>query len=121
LRLRCEFLTDFKEIENKFISEKYCKYKNSLLDETDIKKIKNFIKNVNKEIPKLGYKNLMTCYMIKCIITLLLKKTNNEFVKSIYEYLKKHYYLTEKQIVGVNKWIKNQKGIQKIRENSFIK
>ena len=121
IRLRCELLIDFHGIEDKDISDIYSKYRFSKLEENDKKYIDDIIEYHEKIISKFGYKNLMACYMAKNILHFLVENKDIEYAKSLYISLKSRYYLTENQIVGINKWIKNIKEMKEINGKWFFK
>ena len=121
LRLRCELLTDFYKIEDKDITNIYLRHKNSKIDGDDKNYIYSLMEYFDKINPKFGYKNLMACYMAKNILLLWIDNKNDDFAKSIFENLKSKYYLTEKQIIGANNWIKNIKELKVINGKWFYK
>jgi hypothetical protein len=90
-------------------------------DKKRINSIMNKLKNT-----KLSYKNLMACYQAKKILNMWMKQEDDnikslDVAKNYYEYLKKHCYFTEKQVIGLNKWIVNMKNIPKINGKWFFK
>jgi hypothetical protein len=107
LLLRCKLLDDFHGIEYQSLMNIYNKNKKELVDDKDKTYIKNIMNKLDENKSKLNYKNLMACYMAKRVLNWLIKNENNDFTKGLYEFLKKNYYLTKRQIEGVNNWIKN--------------
>ena len=43
------------------------------------------------------------------------------FAKDVYKFLKKQCYLTENQVIGLNKWIVYMKNIPEINDKWFLK
>ena len=119
LHLRCKYLNDFDEsnkINFKFLMDVF--NKNTIgIDDKDrnsIKKIMDSMKNT-----KLGYKNLMACYMAKRILSMWIKKSPDDYAVSLFSQLKMKCYLTEAQVNGANNWINNMKKIPKINGEWF--
>jgi len=121
IRLRCELLTEFQGIEDTNILDIYMKYKKLTLDEDDKKYLNALINYFEKINSKFGYRNLMACYMAKIVLILWMQSEENNFAKGIHNFLLRNYYLTEKQIIGANNWIKNMEGMKNINGKWFYK
>lgn len=119
LRLRCEKLKDFKNIEYEAITNIYNKYKLGNIEENDIKHLRNIIRKSENNKWCWTYKNLMACYSAKHALNSWIKKERNDFAKNIYRFLKDNYYLTENQIIAANNQIKNIGELSKINGKWF--
>ena len=118
LRLRCELLVDFKDIDDKEILKMYTQYKNSVLNKEDEDYLNALLIYYNKTESKYSYRNLMACYSAKIAIKIWGKNKKSNFAEGIYSFLTNYYYLSEDQIVIVNNSIK---GTKKINGKWFYK
>jgi hypothetical protein len=121
LQLRCKYLADFDDkngIKFPFLMNIFNKNQFEITDEDRIK-ISNLMKKM--ENTKLGYKNLMACYMAKKILGLWIKQKSDKYAVSTLNYLVNNCFLTEAQVNGANNWIINKKKIPKINPEWFFK
>ena len=122
LILRCDRLSDFYDIDYEPLMKIYDKYIQNSLDQNDYIYLKNIVNKADREYSKYGYKNLMACYAAKHHINLWIKNEfDNTFAQGIYDYLRKNYFLTEKQIVAANNWIRNVSKVSQIEGKWFYK
>jgi len=118
LYLRCKLLNDFNGIKDSILFEFFNNGKVKL-DDIEFKSIRTTMSEL--ENSNFGYKNLMACYMTKRILLMLFDTKAKEFAQGVYEYLKKNFYITEKQIIGINNWINKIKNIPSVNAKWFLK
>lgn len=116
IELRENKLQENFETSYPILKEYYNEYLlNNILGANEIKHILNI---ENKAPEKLKLNNLQKCYNYSFWINVAINKLDKEanvFLISIQKYLEKNFKISEKQKIGVNKWLKNLNGIPQIK------
>lgn len=98
LIIRCEKLIDFTEMKYPPLDEIYQKYKTETLTESDLNYLRNIIKKSNEKNPKYSIDNMFFLYAVKRAFDFIINRNpNNNFYKNLLNFVKKNYFLSEKQ------------------------
>jgi hypothetical protein len=126
LLLRCKYLDDFSTFP-RILYQPLIDIYNKNQFEIDTEDRKHIAGIMNKwKDTKLSYENLMACYQAKRILSIWISQETDDIksvdvAKRFYNFLKKNCYLTEKQVIGLNKWIVYMKKIPKINDKWFFR
>jgi hypothetical protein len=119
LRLRMEKLTGFKGASTDNLAEVYARFCSDAMTENDRAFLKNLIAKMERGHTKYSHSNLQTCYAYSFWLDCFLEKENSDFIQSVNSTLKAELKISEGQLVGVNKWLKHQKGVPQFRPDAF--
>lgn len=98
LIIRCEKLIAFDEMTYPPLDEIYQKYKTHTLTESDLNYLRNIIKKANEKNPKYSIDNMFFLYAVKRAFDFIINRNpNNNFYKNLLNFVKKNYFLSEKQ------------------------
>lgn len=124
LRLRYEKLPGFKGVRIKTLDYVYEKLVSGSLLQSDREAVQRFIAKVRQDRPEYSPENLAACYAYYYWLTVALDHIPNEkrgFLYGMIERLKKHLFLTNSQVEGLNHWLAKIPSVPLLDPSLFCK